>query len=320
MPIVSIDCLCTGILFSDVVCSPVDRAPNEGELVAPERIELALGGCASNTALDLARLGISVGVSGCVGRDVFGRFIIERLSDGGVDIGGIHQLDGIHTACTMVINVKGQDRRFIASPGANTRFSVDHIPSEWVGRAKVLYIGGYLMLLALETQAMVDLLRDARAAGTVTLLDVVGIGGEGCFDRVALMLPETDVFLPNDDEAAELTGLSDPLEQAARFREAGARTVVITRGDRGSLLVGDGLRLRAGVYPTEFVGGTGSGDAFDAGYIAGILAGEDPAGCLRWGSALGAGCVRSITATDGVFNRPQAQAFMREHTLEIETF
>jgi sugar/nucleoside kinase (ribokinase family) len=316
---VGVDCLCTGILFADVVCSPVDRAPDEGELVAPDRIELSLGGCASNTALDLARLGVSAGVSGCVGQDVFGQFIIDQLSSGGVEIAGIHRLEGIHTACTMVINVKGQDRRFIASPGANTRFNVDHIPPEWVKQAKVLYIGGYLMLNALETAGMVKLLHEARRGGTQVLLDVVGVADRESFDRVALMLPETDVFLPNEDEAGALTGLSDPVEQAKRFRDAGAATVVITQGDEGSLLVGDGLRLRAGVYPTQFVGGTGSGDAFDAGYIAGLLAGEDPAGCLCWGSALGASCVRSVTATEGVFNRQEAVAFMRKHALEIET-
>ena len=316
---VDIDCLCAGILFADVVCSPVDRAPEEGELVAPERIQLCLGGCASNSALDLARLGVKVGASGCVGEDVFGQFVIDQLEGGDVDVGGIHRLGGIHTACTMVINVQGQDRRFIASPGANTRFTAEHIPRQWVQRAKVLYIGGYLMLLDFETPQTVDLLKTARASGTKVVLDVVGIGGAECFDRVALMLPETDVFLPNDDEAAALTGLSDPLEQAQRFRDAGAQTVVITQGDRGSLLVADGLRLRAGVYPTEFVGGTGSGDAFDAGFIAGMLAEEDPAGCLRWGSALGASCVRSITATESVFNRQQAEAFMQEHTLPIET-
>ncbi len=280
---------------------------------------MSLGGCASNTALDLARLGIQVGASGCVGTDVFGQFILDELSAGGVRIDGIHRLDGIHTACTMVINVKDQDRRFIASPGANTRFTVDHIPRQWVEQAKVWYIGGYLMLLDFENSATVELLRAARAAGTKTILDVVGIGGEDCFERVALMLPETDVFLPNDDEAAALTGLSDPIAQAEKFRDAGAQTVVITQGSRGTLLVTDGLRLRADVYPTQFVGGTGAGDAFDAGYIAGTLAGEDPAGCLRWGSALGASCVRSVTATEGVFDREQAEVFMREHPLRIDS-
>ena len=319
-PTLEIDCLCTGILFADVACSPVDRVPDAGELVAPERIQLGLGGCASNTALDLARLGVRVGASGCVGHDVFGRFIVDELAGGGVDTRGIHRLDEIPTACTMIINVQRQDRRFLASPAANTRFTVEHIPSEWVTQAKVLYIGGYRMLLALDTPEMVSLCREARQGGTKVLLDVVGLADRESFDRVALMLPETDVFLPNDDEAAALTGLSDPVQQAQRFRDAGADTVVITCGDKGSLLVGDGLRLHAGVYPSTFVGGTGSGDAFDAGYIAGLLAGEDPAGCLRWGSALGASCVRSIGATESVFNREEARAFMEEHALEIETF
>jgi sugar/nucleoside kinase (ribokinase family) len=137
-------------------------------------------------------------------------------------------------------------------------------------------------------------------------------------DILARVLPETDVFLPNDHEAEVITGRRDPLDQARAFRDAGARTVVITQGEKGSVLVTDGVQLRAGVYPTEFVGGAGSGDAFDAGYIAGLLAGEDPAGCLRWGSALGASCVRSIGTTESIFTRPEAQAFMKEHPLQME--
>ena len=77
-------------------------------------------------------------------------------------------------------------------------------------------------------------------------------------------------------------------------------------------------RPKDGFDPTTFVGGTGAGDAFDAGYIAGLLWGADPAGCLRWGAALGASCVRSIGATESVFNRAEAEAFMREHELPID--
>lgn len=314
-----IDCLCAGILFADVTCVPIARLPDEGELVPAEGIQLSLGGCASNTGLDLARLGVRVGVSGCVGDDAFGNVIVETLDAGGVDIAGIHRIEGTGSACTMIVNVQGQDRRFISTAGANTRFTVGHIPPEWVTQARVFYVGGYLMMPGLETDAMVELFRSARAAGATTVLDVVLFGREHSWDILAPLLPETDVFLPNDDEGAVIAGLKDPLEQAERFREAGARTVVVTLGSKGSLLVTDGLRLRAGVYPVEFVGGVGSGDAFDAGYIAGLLAGEDPAGCLRWGSALGASCVRSITATESVFDRAEAEAFMRENELEMET-
>jgi len=315
---VETDCLCTGILFADHGCSPIDHVPDAGELVVSRRMQLGLGGCASNAAIVLARLGVRVGAAGCVGEDAFGQFIMDSLVAGGVDVSAIHRLPGIASASTMIINVEGQDRRFISNPGANTRFTVEHIPAECACRAKVLYIGGYLMLPGLETEAMAALLRAARAAGAATLLDVVYAGDEDSFEKVALLLPETDVFLPNDDEASLLTGLDDPLDQAGKFRDAGAKTVVITQGEAGTLLVGDGLRLRSDVYPTRFVGGAGAGDAFDAGYIAGLLAGEDAAGCLRWGSALGASCVRAIGATESVFDRNEATAFMREHPLEIE--
>jgi len=257
-------------------------------------------------------------VSGCVGDDAFGQFILQTLRHGSVDTGGVHHIAGAGTACTMIVNVQGQDRRFISTAGANTRFTSAHIPGHWVRQAKVFYVGGFLMMPGLETDEFVDLFRIARANGAKTVLDVVLFGGEHYLSALERILPETDVFLPNDDEAALITGLKDPLDQAERFRQLGARTVVITQGKDGALLATDGLRLRAGVYPTTFVGGTGSGDAFDAGYIAGLLAGQDPAGCLRWGSALGASCVRAIGATESVFNRPEAEQFMRQYELRIE--
>jgi sugar/nucleoside kinase (ribokinase family) len=317
---VDIDCLCAGILFADIACAPIARLPKAGELVPTDYVQLGLGGCAANAGLDLARLGIRVGVSGCVGGDAFGQFILETLSQGCVDTAGIHRLSGCGTACSMIVNVCGQDRRFISTPGANTRFTPDQIPSAWVRQAKVFYVGGFLMMPGLENDQMVYLFRTARAQGAKTVLDVVLFGGEHYLRALARILPETDVFLPNDDESALITGLADPCQQACRFRDMGAKTVVITRGSAGSVLVSDGLRLRAGVYPTTYVGGTGSGDAFDAGYIAGLLAGEDPAGCLRWGSALGASCVRAVGATESVFTRPEAEQFLRGHDLPIDSW
>jgi sugar/nucleoside kinase (ribokinase family) len=131
-------------------------------------------------------------------------------------------------------------------------------------------------------------------------------------------LPETDVFLPNTDEAAVITGSSDPCQQALRLREAGAHTVVITCGGAGTVAISGNARMRAAAHRVPFVGGTGAGDAFDAGYIAGLLAGANAEQCVAWGAALGASCVRSISATASVFNRAEAEQFMREYPLKIE--
>ena len=236
----------------------------------------------------------------------------------GVDVGGVSAVAGPNTACTMIINVRGEDRRFVSSIGANAAMSVAHLPEAWLAEASVFYLGGYLMLPGMETAALAEVLNRLRQRGCITVIDVVYVGSPNSLNALSLVLPHTDYFLPNDDEAVALTGLADPVAQAEAFRSMGAKTVVITCGEKGSVLVGPEFRFRAGVYPTEFVGGTGAGDAFDAGFIMGLLRREDPISCVRWGSALGASCVRAASATDAVFTREEAEEFIARHPLPIE--
>jgi sugar/nucleoside kinase (ribokinase family) len=314
----SLDCLSVGILVADHLCDPIDHLPKAGELVLAERLSLSIGGCASNVAIDLARLGTRVGVVGCVGRDSFGRFIVETLRAGGADTTDIHELDGIETSGTLIVNVRGEDRRFIHSVGANAHLTTEHVSLDRMRQAKVFYVGGFLLMPAIDPERLANQFRIARAVGVTTVLDIVLPGPGDHMAQLAPVLAETDVFLPNTDESAVVTGLTDPVKQAEYFLNAGARTVAITCGGEGCVLVSDNLRLRAGVFPVEYRGGTGSGDAFDAGYIVGLVEGLDAIGCLTWGAAIGASCVRSISATESVFSRAEADAYLREHSLSIE--
>jgi sugar/nucleoside kinase (ribokinase family) len=315
----SIDCFCAGILVADHLCAPIPHVPEAGQLVLTDHLSLQIGGCASNAAIDLAKLGVKVGILGCVGRDVFGQFITETLAAQGISTQHIRRVPDAGTSGTLIINVQGQDRRFIHTIGANAALRAEDLATELVTQARVFYVGGYLLMPGLEQEGLLELFRAARRAGVKTVLDVVLPGPGDHWPRIHRLLAETDVFLPNEDEAAALTGQHDPVRQAEAFLQAGCGTAVITCGSRGSVLLSqDGLRLRAGVYQVPFVGGTGSGDAFDAGYITGLLLGNGPEECLRWASALGASCVRGIGATETVFNRAQAEAFMASQELEVE--
>jgi sugar/nucleoside kinase (ribokinase family) len=312
-----IDCFCAGILVADHLCSPIDHLPAAGELVLADRLSLQIGGCAANAAIDMARLGIKVGILGCVGHDVFGQFVIDTLAAGGISTQHIRRVDEVGTSGTLIINVQGQDRRFVHTIGANAELRAGDIPVELVTQAKVFYVGGYLLMPGLVQDELTSLFRQARAAGVRTALDLVLPDQKDHWPDLERLLAETDVFLPNEDEAAALTGLADPLRQAERFLEAGAGTAVITCGAEGTVLLTDKLRLKAAVYKVPFVGGTGAGDAFTAGYVAGMLRGEDARGCLRWGSALGASCVRGVGATETVFTLPEAEQFMASHELPM---
>jgi sugar/nucleoside kinase (ribokinase family) len=312
------DVLCAGIIVADHVSSPISHLPAAGELVLADQLLLTIGGCAANVAVDLVKLGVSAAVVGRVGGDVFGRVVADMLAERQVDVSALQVTPDMDTSQTLIVNVAGEDRRFIHTFGANGAFRAADIPLERVAQCRVLYLGGYLLMGSVLQEELVAVFAAARRAGAKTVLDVVTPGPSTYLPQLEKILSHVDVFLPNDHEAELILGERDPLRQAERFHQLGAGTVIITRGERGSVLVNAGVRLRAETYRMPFVDGTGGGDAFAAGYIDGLLRGLDAEGCLRHGSAVGASCVRAIGTTTGVFTRAELEAFLRENPLRIE--
>jgi sugar/nucleoside kinase (ribokinase family) len=313
------DCLCLGIVVADHVCEPISHVPRAGELVLTPRAHLSIGGCAANVAVDLVRLGRKASVIGCVGEDAFGRFAIDTLRAAGVDVRHVAGLPGEATSTSMIINVRGEDRRFIHSPGANARLDGNEISPDMLAQTRSVYVGGYGLSDQPSPENIAALFRAARERGVKTVLDVVVPAGKDLSPWLTPVLPWTDVFLPNEDEARAITDHSKPSAQALAFREAGAETVVVTCGRDGAVLACASGVLQAKHFPVEFVDGTGSGDAFAAGYIHAMLNGNDVEECLRVGSALGASCVRSTGATTGVFNAAQLAEFLRSNRLELSS-
>jgi sugar/nucleoside kinase (ribokinase family) len=314
----STDILCAGIVVADHVSAPISHLPAAGELVLADKLLLTIGGCAANVAVDLVRQGVQAAVVGRVGDDVFGRVVAELLREQQVDVDSLQVTPGCDTSQTLIVNVRGQDRRFIHTIGANARFRASDIPLERVRHSRILYLGGFFVMDGIVQEELAPVFAAARQAGVKTVLDVVTPGSRAYLPHLKQLLPHVDVFLPNHDEAGLITGLSDPVAQADCFRELGVGTVIITQGEGGSVLVSEKERLRAEAFRVPLVDGSGGGDAFAAGYMTGMLRGLDPAGCLRLASALGASCVQAIGTTTGVFTRAQCEAFLEQHTLKIE--
>src|SRR5580704_14857109 len=218
---VALDCLCLGIVVADHVCEPISHLPQAGELVLTSRTHLSIGGCAANVAVDLVRLGRKAAVVGRVGDDAFGRIVTDALRSAGVEVAHIASLPGETTSTSMIVNVKGEDRRFIHSPGANARFDGNEISPELLKQTRAVYVGGYGLSDHPTPERIAALFRAARELGVKTVLDVVVPQGKDCWPFLEPVLPWTDVFLPNDDEARDITGQADPAPQAQAFREVG---------------------------------------------------------------------------------------------------
>ncbi len=312
--------VCAGLVVADHLCPPLDHLPRAGELIAVDELVLNIGGGAANTAVDLARLGVH-------GGDLRPRrrrhLRPVRHRDASWLTGSTRRALKIDprlaTSQTLIVNVRGQDRRFIHSVGANTGFVAADLDAVLEQPPRVLHIGYFLILPNLDAAALAERFARARRAGTVTLLDVATPGPGNYLEPLKVVLPHTDVFVPNTDEAELiLGGETDPVRQALTFHELGARRVVITRGEHGVVSVSDGLRVKLGTYPISFVDGSGGGDAFNAGYIVGLLEGRSELECLKLASAVGASCVRSVGTTAGVFTRAEAEDFVHKHQITVE--
>lgn len=315
--------ICAGVVVVDHLCTPITHVPAPGELVPADDLVLNIGGCATNAAVVLSKLGVRARVCGRIGPDAFGRFITETLQGHAVDATGLVVDPARATSQSLIINVRGQDRRFIHSFGANHGFTAADL-DPYLGSdgdaPRVLYLGGFGVLPGLDSAALAERFERARAGGITVVLDVVTPGPGDYLSGLRRVLPHVDVFLPNTDEATLILGETDPIRQAETFRDLGARSVVVTRGGSGAVVISDTLRARVGTYPVPLVDATGGGDAFDSGYIAGLVAGLPEADCLRLASALGASCVRAVGTTAGTFTRTEADAFIAAHDLAIDPF
>lgn len=110
----------------------------------------------------------------------------------------------------------------------------------------------------------------------------------------AAFLPHVDHFLPNEEQAAAMTGESDPEKAAAALLAQGPRTVIVTLGADGSLVATAGEVHRLPVPPVEAVDTTGCGDAYCAGFITGLAHGKDVLEAARWGTAAAAAVARGL--------------------------
>jgi sugar/nucleoside kinase (ribokinase family) len=306
------------LVVADHVCPPLERLPRPGELIAVSDLLLNIGGGAANTAVDLARLGVTAAICARVGDDPFGRFATQTLRTHGVDCSSLTIDPKRATSQTLILNVRGDDRRFIHSVGANTGFVAADLDPLLDRPPRVLHIGYFLILPQLDAHDLAERFARARASGTLTLLDVATPGPGEYRHRLEVVLPHTDIFVPNADEAELILGESDPVRQARIFHDMGARRVLITRGERGVVSVSDALQVQLGAYPVAFVDGSGGGDAFNAGYIAALLENRSEIDCLKLASAVGASCVRAVGTTEGVFTRDQAEDFIGRHELVAE--
>lgn len=267
-----------GDVMTDVVASlsgPVAQGSD-----TPARVVHRGGGAGANIAVWLARSGAAVTLIGRVGDDAAGREAAEALWAEGVD--ARLAIDPARPTGTCVVLVEpGGERSMLPDAGANAGLEAVTLPDD----AAHLHLAGYALLHPGSRPAARALLASARAAGLGVSVDPSSAAPLQRAGTAAFLewVGGIDLLVPNRDEAAVLTGMSDP-RGAARALAAHAGEVVVKLGAQGALWTDGETQVRAPAVDVLVTDTTGAGDAFAAGLLAARLAGAEPA------DALGAGC------------------------------
>jgi sugar/nucleoside kinase (ribokinase family) len=301
------DVVCLGILVADVIARPVDRLPERGTLALVDEIRVHGGGCALNTASALARLGLRTAAAGKVGVDPLGDVLLGVLEERGVDRRAVVRDPATPTSATVALVGADGERTFLHVPGANASLRAGDLDSELIFSGRALHVGGSLLLEALDGEPTAALLAEARRRGLFTSLDTA-YDASGRWHRVLPSLEELDLFTPSIAEACGVTGENDPDRAARRLRELGVREVAVTLGQDGCYVAGEAFEGHVPAPVVQVVDGTGSGDAFAAGFLHAKLAELPLENAARFANATGALAATASGAYDGLRGREETSA------------
>ncbi|WP_428534826.1 adenosine kinase [Rhodopila sp.] len=260
----------------------IDAATADAIYAAMPPGQESSGGSAANTCAVAAALGSRVAYIGKVADDPLGAVFRHDINAIGVHFPTAPLSDGAPTAqCLILVTSDGQ-RTMNTFLGACVSLTEADVDPALVGACAVTYLEGYLFDPPAAQAAFRKAAAAAHAAGRRVALS---LSDAFCVNRhreafLDLVANHVDILFGNE---AEITALyqRNSFGEAAEAARTDAALVALTRGEGGSLILQGNETLRIAAEPTRLVDSTGAGDAYAAGFLAGLTAGETLPRCGR---------------------------------------
>src|SRR5919109_3233605 len=243
---------------------------------------------------DFDLLGLATAICGVVGDDVFGRFMVEALQAAGVNADAVTVSTDRPTGLSIILS-EGTDRAILTFSGSIDALDADAVDLDLVRSVRDVHVSSYFLQRGLH-EGLPSLFEEAHRAGATTSVDPNWDARGGWDGGLLALLSEIDVFLPNETEVRAIAHLEDT-DAAARSLADPAGVVAVKCGPGGALAVRGEETVRTEVPPSDVEDTIGAGDSFDAGFIAGRLAGGPLADTLRLAVACGSHSTRGVGGT-----------------------
>ena len=299
-----------GNIIVDIV-NIIDKYPDKNMLANISASTPAVGGCVSNTIIDIAKIDPDMHLTaiGKVGNDDNGKFVVSQMEKYGIDTSCIIKDNSSQTACTYVMSEKTSgERTFFYAGGANNSFTAEDVNIDALD-CKIFHAGYILLLDGLDAPdaeygtKMAKLLHDVAEKGIKTSIDVVSEDGDRFREKVIPALKQVDYAIMNEIECCKVSGLeprnpdgsinTENIKKTMElFFEYGVREKVIIHcaeagyslGKDGNFVAVPSLKLPKGYIK----GSVGAGDAYCAASLYGIYKGYDDTRILEFASAAAA--------------------------------
>lgn len=291
--------------------------PDGSETETAETFAAEVGGSAANIAVAIARQGQPVALLGTLSDDSVGRFVRTHLERYEVDTSRVRAVGGTSRTSLAICETRPLDSEtvFYRNGAVDLELRREDFDRSFIGSASVLVVTGTALAAEPSRTAALEALADARAAGTLSILDVDyrPVSWQSV-EETALIVGEaarrSDAIVGNDEEFAVLAGgKATALEAASRYASNGCRFVILKKGDAGSITFTSGASFETGIFAVDVKKPFGAGDAFLGNLVA----------ALRCGIALETALSRASAAAAYVVSR-RGCAFAMPTPIELESF
>jgi len=266
------------------------KLPRRGETVLTDSFTFCPGGKGANQAAAAARDGAAVRFVGAVGQDANAAPCLDALADAGVNISGIHEVEGVTGTAIISVEESGENQILVAS-GANMKASADWLSDDLLDEGATLLL--QMELPQADTEAAI---RRARTRDCQVILNDAPLG-----PLSPAAIADVDILIANEEEAMGLLGASAGLENADLARGLAGLcrgTGIATIGAQGVVVASEGHCFQVPALPIQPVDTVGAGDTF-----CGVLA-----AALDRGASLLDAARRAAAASGVICTLPGAQS------------
>jgi sugar/nucleoside kinase (ribokinase family) len=300
-----------GFITFDALCRPVTQIPPGGDTYFVEELTLAVSGAAGSAVIVAAKHGLKSRAVGGVGNDDMGDWVLMKLARFGIDTSMMARCEGFTTSSSLVTTRPDGARPALHKRGATDGFYIGDDQIDDLLDTRILHVGGVGLMNRMDTGRTEEILREAKRRGVTVTLDVFASTADD-LPKVARLLPHTDYFLPSEEEARALSGLTQNRDLAQFLIDRGVACVILTLGADGAFYRHrDGTEFHTPAFAVDVKCTCGCGDCFNGGFATGLIKGLDARGAVQIGQASSAQNATGLGSQAGVRDYATTLAFIR---------